>query len=612
MYIAFTLAIFYLIISSVSLSAGTSCNWADGERNNTAALLISGQCTIGQVTQSKHIEQQDTQTLLITAPIFVLPDSRLTLDGLAIKNIRLLSQKNFYASIISEGSELFIINTHISSFDPRTGSPDMNLEDGRAFIRVDAFIDKDGKRKNGFIDVNGSEISYLGYNSIGRDGDFSAYGLSLKVRKEEELDFVQVNGRIRNSSLNNNYRGYYSYGARNIIFEGNLVHSNHDYGVDPHDDSDGFLAINNIIRNNGGTGLALSRRCDNSAVVGNKIFENGNNGILVHDLSNSVVIENNSVERNGLDGIVIHDSNQIRIIKNNISKNRNGIRIFAGSTLIDVEENKFNENRRTDIFLLNGNLEAANNLSDYSLGTDWNAENISRHNDSRVRMAFVKNNHFASKAKIEAIETEMVHFLNNRYAGDVLFNFKNSDRISLDGSMAVGGVSYQFRSNTETAAQYTVDAKLNSELSILEGDQVIVLNEIPLFPALNQNFILEFFGTGTKVIKTVGANSDIQTGSLKEIPLTVLKGEMRLSSYLGDFMRNGDARFEISSNDWSEVALEIKSQSCSISKLEIDKRFLPSRSDNIFYVSTSTEFQFSNILAANRGRAIMDLTCLQR
>jgi len=422
MYLPSVLAILTLIITADKVSASELCKWVDGQRDDKPALLVSGICTLDQITPSKYIEEQSEGYILLSASLFVLPESRLVMNGSSYKNVRLLSGINSYAPIIAEGSELIIHNTNISSFDPLTGLPDTNIEDGRAFIRVDAFIDNNGTAQNGFIDIDSSSISYLGYNSIGGDGNFSAYGLSLKVREEEELNLVQVNGRIRNSTLSNNYRGYYSYGARNIIFESNHVHNNDDYGVDPHDDSDGFIAINNTIVNNGGTGLGLSRRCDNSVVSGNKIIGNGNNGILIHDLSNSVVIENNLVEDNGLDGIVIHDSNQISVFNNVISNNRNGLRIFAGSTSVHIKENEFSENRRTDIFLLHGNLEAMEDLRNYSLGPDWNAQNISRHNDSRVRMVLIENNIFTSHAVIESIEAEIISFSGNYYAGNVLFN----------------------------------------------------------------------------------------------------------------------------------------------------------------------------------------------
>lgn len=611
MYLLSLLTILALIITGEKVSASEICKWVDGQRDDKPALLVSGSCTLDQITPSKYIEEQNQDSILLSASLFVLPKSRLVMNGSTFKNVRLSSGINSYAPIIAEGSELIINNTNISSFDPQTGLPDTNIEDGRAFIRVDAFIDSNGTAQNGFIDIDRSSISHLGYNSIGRDSNFSAYGLSLKVRKEDELNLVQVNGRIRNSTLSYNYRGYYSYGARNIIFESNYVHNNDDYGVDPHDDSDGFIAINNTIVNNGGTGLALSRRCDNSVVSGNKIIGNGNNGILIHDLSNSVVIEDNLVEDNGLDGIVIHDSNQIKVLNNVISNNRNGMRIFAGSTSVHIEGNEFSKNRRTDIFLLNGNLEAIDDLSNYSLGTDWNAQNISRHNDSRVRLVSIEKNTFTSNAVIESIEAELISFSENYYAGDVLFDIKESDRVSLDGAQSQGHVSYRLRSKTDSSSQYAIDAKSGSELSVLNGDRITVLNDNPQFPASNQNFTLEFLNNGEKVISTVSPDRKIQTGILKEIPLSAIKGEVSLSSYVGDFLINGEARIELVSTDWTELVLSINNNSCSIVKLDIEDRFLPAFSKDAFYVQTGVEFQLDDVLEGSRGRVVMDIKCVQ-
>lgn len=298
------------------------------------------------------------------------------------------------------GATLWIDGVTVESYDPETGKPDTNLADGRSFIRVDAFIDKDGQKRNAHFEMTNSAIRYLGYETRNDPNQYTGYGLSLKVRSEEQLSEVAITGAIHNSLIEHNYRGFYSYGARDIIFTDNIVVFNKDYGVDPHDDSTGFVARRNLIAFNDGTGLAISRRCSNAIIADNYIIGNGANGIIVHDLSNNTSVQGNVVTSNNLDGIVIHDSNNVTVSNNKISLNRNGIRVFAGSTLVDVSDNEFQENRETLVVLLPGWLEQVSDLSDYSEGTKWNAKNISRHNDGRVRGVKVQKNTFTRRLRL--------------------------------------------------------------------------------------------------------------------------------------------------------------------------------------------------------------------
>ena len=604
-------ALLILLMSVNSLFATEKCEWVDGVREKAPAIIMSGECSIHELFESKFIEKLDTNTLLLSASVFAVPGSKLIISNDIFSKFKLLSSAKNFANIIIEGGELIISGVSISSYDPFTGKYDEDLKDGRAFIRVGAFVDADGKPRNGFIDVRDSTISFLGYNSIEQNEHFSAFGLSLKVHKEEELNIVQVNGSIRNSVLSNNYRGFYSYGARNIIFESNYVHNNHDYGVDPHDDSDGFIATRNTIVDNGGTGIALSRRCDNSVISQNLVSRNGKNGILIHDLSNSVSISDNFVDNNIGDGIVVHDSNEVTLSKNTISNNRNGVRLFAGSTSVVVEKNKFQDNRRSDLFILNGNVDAYNDLGDYSAHDKWNAKNISRHNDSRVRLAFINENRFISNAVIETIEAELISFSNNKYRRNVLFNIKNSNYISMDGALSQGHVSYRLRSENLGSAQYKIDAKAGSELSALNGDIIISQSPLSLFPATNQNFSLYLSRSGKNEIRTLSQDRSVQSGILKLVPLRVVNGDLKLSSYLGDFERDGEARVELVSEDWDETVLSIDSKTCSLVKIGVDNRFLRAFANGEGYVSSGVNFKLHEILEGRHGRVVLDLTCIQ-
>lgn len=614
----------YLVIFMVFLpfqGFASECLWRDGQRSGVPTIeVVSGECLISDLARSDFIldlklsvtgsiKVTDSFTL-ISANIFVHPTATLLIDGSDTPKVGLVSSPSYNANIIVEGGTLKISGSSIISHDPSTGKPDTDLDDGRSFVRVDSFVNSEGISQNGHVEIDNSKLSYLGYNSIG-SGEFSAYGFSLKVRKENELKLAKVTGWIKNSELSYNYRGYYSYGARGILFEGNFVHNNIDYGVDPHDDSTGFIARNNLIENNGGTGLALSRRCENSIVENNIVRGNGNNGILIHDLSNSVIVRGNTITENKLDGVVVHDSHNVQILNNKIYGNRNGIRIFAGSTLTFVERNSFSNNRKSDIFLLNGNLEALSDLNDYSNGFDWNKQNISRHNDSRVRGVFVTDNVFNSPAIIKSLEAAYVNFHQNNYRNNVSFEFTDTPNTRLDGGDAFGSVTYKLRRTSPTPITYKLQPKSGSELSVMGGDRIELTGQHGFLPADNPNFVLSLTGKRSgEIVSSRNGELVIQSGILKFVPIFVESGEITVSTFLGDFENESSALVEIKSTDWNDVSISVEYSLCALFEINIDKRFVPFNAETVFYIPTQETFTLHDRLVGSQGRVIFDMRCI--
>ncbi len=132
---------------------------------------------------------------------------------------------------------------------------DKNYQDGRSYILV-----KDGSR----MDVIDSEIAYLGYPRP-HDLPYSPYGISWKM-STEKLGKLLPTGEVINSKFHHNYFGAYTFGATGMLWRGNEFYENVRYGLDPHDDSNGFLVENNIFRNNGTHGLIFSKRCINNMI----------------------------------------------------------------------------------------------------------------------------------------------------------------------------------------------------------------------------------------------------------------------------------------------------------------------------------------------------------
>jgi parallel beta-helix repeat protein len=589
-----------------------ACNWTDTQQDDAPIILVQGgTCGFSDLAQSRHISMANG-TALVTASIVIEPDAVLNIISSDILRIRLNSTAEGFANIEANGSTLRIDGVQIESYDPTTGLPDTDLSDGRAYIRVDAYVDDAGQARNARFEMSNSAVRYLGYETRQDPTQYSGYGLTLKVRDEQNLPHVAITGWIRNSRIEHNYRGYYSYGARDITFIDNIVAFNHDYGVDPHDDSSGFIGRRNTVAFNSGTGIAISRRCGDSVIADNHVIGNGANGILIHDLSNNTLVHDNVVASNWLDGIVIHDSHAISVQGNVIRNNRNGLRLFAGSTLIAVQENNFRDNRNASLILLAGWLDQADDLDDYSDGTSWNGQNISRHSDGRVRGVIIENNIFASRATLIFDNAAFVNARGNRFLANVTFTAQDTTDLSLDGTGAVGTVSYRLRRSRHEPASYSIAPPPGSLLSVMSGDIVDLTGDINFLPADNTNFSLLLRGGeyGQIVTATGQDPLEIQTGVLKPIPLAAIAGAVSISSYIGEFERYEPARIEMSSRDWPTTALSTAPSGCNLIEWTIGSRFTQNRDDFMFFGLQSEVIEIATGPIAEAGRIIADIRCI--
>ena len=175
------------VIGAALLLAPTmveACNWSDV---GGALHIAAGTCTFAEIAKSETIEVSD-RIATATASIHVGRGATLVLDGTDLDALRLISTPDVRAHLIAEAATLRILDIAIRSYDPTTGRPDTSIEDGRAFIRVDAFVDEKGNAANGRLEIERSTLSYLGYESrYVKLGTYSSYGVSLKVRSEEDL-----------------------------------------------------------------------------------------------------------------------------------------------------------------------------------------------------------------------------------------------------------------------------------------------------------------------------------------------------------------------------------------------------------------------------------------
>ena len=67
------------------------------------------------------------------------------------------------------------------------------------------------------------------------------------------------------------------------------MHDNHQYGFDPHDDSDYLTIANNEVYDNVNHGIIASKRCNNLKIYDNEVYNGGSQavGIFLHRSSDS-------------------------------------------------------------------------------------------------------------------------------------------------------------------------------------------------------------------------------------------------------------------------------------------------------------------------------------
>ncbi|HZD79554.1 MAG TPA: right-handed parallel beta-helix repeat-containing protein [Actinomycetota bacterium] len=180
------------------------------------------------------------------------------------------------------------------------------------------------------LDIVGSEIAYLGSDRS------MAYGTSWRLG---------ATGSMTDSDVHDNFFGVYSFRARDLRLEGNRIHDNVYYGVDPHDYTKGLDIRGNEVYGNGDHGIVLSVGVTDGVIAQNHVHDNDGNGIVMDERSDGNLIEGNRSERNRGDGIVVLGSSRVVVRGNVISDNRVGVRLNHDGEHNVVRSNTIQGNR---------------------------------------------------------------------------------------------------------------------------------------------------------------------------------------------------------------------------------------------------------------------------
>ncbi len=271
-------------------------------------------------TVAVHITIEDTAQLDLTG-------------SSGVREMRLISRPTAAYTLIADGGTLLIDGIKVYSWDDSPGmeSYDSTFLTKNGIMQTRAFL---AALYGGRMDIRNAEIMHLGYEERNERvgyGKGEPSGISWRLRPPGTTEPASgPKGSIINSKVHHNYFGMYSYEATGLEIRDSEFYSHYFYGLDPHDYSHGFVVANNVIRDNGYTGLIFSRHCTDNEIYGNEIYNNGAHGFMLDRGSDRNVFRDNQVYANASDGIAIYQSSQNVITDNRVQNNqRSGLRISA-------------------------------------------------------------------------------------------------------------------------------------------------------------------------------------------------------------------------------------------------------------------------------------------
>lgn len=349
----------------------------------TDQIIVSGRGKvinlrdIATVVGKELLEEVKPGVWDLKTSIYLRSGLTLNLKNTEVKWLRLRSNDKKITRILAYNSDIFIDSVKITSWDEVKKDYDKNFKNGRSYILV-----KDSSR----MDIIDSEVAYLGYPRP-ENLPYSPYGISWKMSKAN-YGIGLLTGEVTNSKFHDNYFGAYTFGATGMTWRGNEFYANFRYGLDPHDDSNGFLVEDNIFHDNGAHGLIFSKRCLYNIIQNNISYNNKGHGIMLHELSNNNVIENNKLFGN-TDAVSLDNSSNNIIRNNNIYENKRGVLADKSSVNNQVQNNNISLNSQYGVYLYG--KSDSNVISNNTLNENDNAIYIKTTNNQAVNNTLNKN-----------------------------------------------------------------------------------------------------------------------------------------------------------------------------------------------------------------------------
>nr|QGV16393.1 Mannuronate C5-epimerase [Saccharina japonica] len=359
------------------------------------------------------------------------PDAVVTL-------LKLKSDETSYAPIIAMAGQISILDTAITSYDESKGGSDERLE-GRAYIAALSLEDETtGEAWISRMDVEDSEISYLGnegdyHNDINND-----YGLVWKVEGYDDrfpgdlslFSRVGVYGTLKRNKIHDMFIGAYCYGMKgNTLWTGNEIYDNYLNGMNPQDNSDGMTISDNHVHDNGWHGIEYSKRCKGALVFDNLVEDNARAGIFFHRSTDYAEAYGNTCRRNLEGDFGIVESTGVTVHDNVMEGGKYGIRLSLGAQECDVYDNVMSDNFRYGVFFYRGSDEA-------EASADW---------DGRPRLNYIRNNKISDPVEGKGVAvtgSDDNFIIDNEFIGIDSLRFDDAQNTLVTGNILPDGVEF--------------------------------------------------------------------------------------------------------------------------------------------------------------------------
>src|SRR5215212_8520504 len=386
--------------------AATACiDYEAGENTIVINCNASFLDVVQAINDPEILEQEEGGQYLLNANLEVS-------DGITFKmnssgdNLQYLKISGENGIIVHGRIEISGIK--ITSWDTETDSPISQTETGsvpRTFINLQ---DSEG----GFIE--NSEVAHIGYDAPPRRGiDLGSSG------EGASHDFT-----IRNSTIHDNWMGFYSAGAYNITIDGNEFFNNILYAIDPHTATNNMTVSNNKIYNNHGIAVICSLDCYNIIYEQNEVYNNVESGLMFSRATHDSIIRNNLIynQYGSAYPISIFESRDNEIYGNIIQNSTTGISVHNP---VELDEDGMSS----------GNRVYNNTFDDVQNGIRAlaSSDNIFSNNI----FGNVTDFHYtmSSDASMD-IENQIFDLVNVRgFSGDNTLSIRNSGTIIIDNTI---------------------------------------------------------------------------------------------------------------------------------------------------------------------------------
>lgn len=288
---------------------------------------------VKEIDDDSLIKKRQNGIYVLYVPLSIESEASLVLkDG----DVLFLSDTT--GALISNFGNLYMIGAEVKGWSTKEDGPATLVADDEFRPHMTTWC---GSK----LYIAKSKISHLGYHAS------KSYGVSYTscsdtLYRDDYAELPGGTGWIIESIFEDNYFGFYSYEADDVVILGNIYDGNIVYGIDPHDRSKNLIIAYNTVKNTQQKhGIITSRDVSDSFIFKNTVEDNTGSGIMLDRNSADNIIAYNISQRNKGDGLAFYESGDNISYGNLLNSNgRNGMSV-RNSLNINSQNDTINFNQ---------------------------------------------------------------------------------------------------------------------------------------------------------------------------------------------------------------------------------------------------------------------------